>query len=137
MSFKEFSELNHIVFYDGECGVCSTTVQLILKKRKREFYFLPLQTTEASDFLKKFNIEVEMNTLYFYKNGKVLDQSTAVIHIAKYLKGAYPLFFYVGILIPKFIRDLFYKLVSKNRFRFTPKSCVLPKPEDQKYFLAK
>ena len=43
----------HLVFYDGQCGLCDHAVQFLLKAdKKNKFLFAPLQGTTALQELK-------------------------------------------------------------------------------------
>ena len=97
---------NPIVFYDGDCGFCNSAVQFILDKKKREFYFLALQSDTAKNLLANHNITINMDTIYMLKDGKLYDRSSAALQICKGLKGGYPLLFGIYI-VPKFLRDPF------------------------------
>ena len=45
--------MSHLVFYDGQCGLCDQVVQLLLKAdRKNIFLFAPLQGTTAASLLQ-------------------------------------------------------------------------------------
>ncbi|WP_070137286.1 thiol-disulfide oxidoreductase DCC family protein [Crocinitomix algicola] len=125
---------DNIVFYDGECGFCNSTVQFILKKRNKDFYFLPLQSAKAIELLQGYNIKINLDTVYYLKNHQIYDRSSAALHITLGLKGLHKLLF-PFILIPKKIRDFVYNIIAKNRHRIRTKSCVLPLPEEQEFFL--
>lgn len=130
------SSEKRIVFYDGDCCFCNTSVQFILKHRKKEFYFAALQ----SDFAKKKieegqGVDIEMNTLYYLEKDKLYEKSNAVLRIARGLKGAYPMFYYLGSIFPKFIRDVVYDFIAKRRNKINPGFCALPSEEERKFFL--
>ena len=81
------------MFYDGECGVCSNSVQFILKnERDHELYFCPLQSPFAEDLLKEQGITINLDTVYVYANGIIYDRSKAIQVVAKHLKTPYSLF---------------------------------------------
>jgi predicted DCC family thiol-disulfide oxidoreductase YuxK len=125
-----------IIFYDGDCGFCNSSVQFILNKRKKVYYFSALQ----SDFAKKKIEEeagktIEMNTLYFLDQGELFEKSTAILRVSKGLKGAYPLLFYVGIIFPRFIRDAVYDFIARRRHKIEAGFCALPTEEERKFFL--
>jgi predicted DCC family thiol-disulfide oxidoreductase YuxK len=84
----------HIVFFDGDCGVCNFWVQWILKRDKKDrFLFASLQSDFGQQFLteRKLNTEV-FNTLYLWKpNHYYLEKSKAVLQIAHLLGGIYKL----------------------------------------------
>jgi predicted DCC family thiol-disulfide oxidoreductase YuxK len=62
---------NIILFYDGDCGLCNSSVQFVLKHRKHNaIYFATLQSDLAKQTLNKKGIEIKLDTLYFLKNEK-------------------------------------------------------------------
>src|SRR5690606_21432172 len=124
----------NIVFYDGDCGFCNSSVQFILDKKKDVFHFLPLQSDLAQKILDEHNTKINLDTIYFLKSGKLYNRSSAALQIARGLKGGYPLFF-AFYIIPKFIRDPFYNMIARNRHKIQAGYCMIPTPEDQKYFL--
>lgn len=125
---------NNLIFYDGDCGFCNSSVQFILAKKKTEFYFTPLQSKLAEQELKIRNVKIQLDTIYFLKDGKLYNRSSAALRIARGLKGAYPLLFGLYI-IPKFLRDPFYNLIAKYRHKIRAGYCMIPSPDDAKYFL--
>ena len=125
-----------IIFYDGDCGFCNSSVQFILNHRKKTFYFAALQSDFAKEKIEKDGGEkIEMNTLYFLNHGKLYEKSTAVLRISRGLKGLYPVLFYLGIIFPRFIRDGVYDFVAKRRHKIQPDLCAMPTEEERKFFL--
>lgn len=123
-----------IVFYDGDCGFCSKSVQLILRKRTKQVYFIPLQSELAESLLNNFEISIELNTFYFL-NEKLYQKSTAALQVSKHLKQPYPLLFYLFIWIPSKWRDEIYDFVAKRRNKIAGKSCYLPNEKERSLFL--
>jgi predicted DCC family thiol-disulfide oxidoreductase YuxK len=123
-----------IVFYDGDCGFCNSTVQFILSKRKRIFYFSPLQSDFAKVHLGQHGIEIEIDTIYYSIKGKIYERSSAALQISKGLKGILPLlyFFYV---VPRFLRDWIYNGIAKRRHRLRSGYCVIPTKQNQEFFI--
>lgn len=128
------SAYNRVVFYDGDCGFCNSSVQFILNKKKSPFYFAPLQSDMAQEILAKHNVKIEMDTIYYLKDGQLYDRSSAALQIARGLKGGYPLLF-AFYLIPKFLRDPFYNFIARRRHRIRSGYCMLPAKEDEQYFI--
>lgn len=131
---KEENPYDRIVFYDGDCGFCNSSVQFILNNKKSVFYFAPLQSETGKKILDKHGITVNLDTVYFLKNGKVYDRSSAALQIARGLKGLWPMLFALNI-IPKFIRDPFYNVIARYRHRIRAGYCMLPAKEDEQYFI--
>lgn len=126
--------IDSVVFYDGDCGFCNSSIQFILNKRKRRFYFSPLQSEFAEEKLKKFGIKINLDTIYYSKNGKLYERSSAAIQICKGLRGLWPmmLVFYV---VPRFIRDAVYNAIARRRHRIRAGYCMIPTPEERKLFI--
>lgn len=123
-----------LIFYDGDCGFCNSSVQFVLSKRKDEFYFLPLQDERSQKILDTHQVTINLDTIYFLKGNKLYDRSSAALQITKGLKGMYP-FLFTFYLVPKFLRDPFYNYIAKRRHRLRSGYCVIPTPEDEQYFL--
>lgn len=127
----------HIVFFDGDCGVCNFWVQWILKRdHNNRFLFASLQSDFGQTFLseRKLNTEV-FNTLYLWKpNHYYLEKSKAVLQIANILGGIYKLSV-IGKIIPRFFSDTIYDLISKNRMKLANQKCYLPTPDERKKFI--
>jgi len=128
-------ELNKtIVFFDGICVLCNASVRFIIKYDKQKHcYFATLQSDVAKEILlhQSKKIQQKDSILLWYKN-KVYTESSAVLMLARILGG----FFWITQLfwiIPKFIRDFFYKIVAKNRYRWFGKldSCVVLEDESR------
>ncbi|WP_299888011.1 thiol-disulfide oxidoreductase DCC family protein [uncultured Lacinutrix sp.] len=120
----------NIVFFDGECAMCNGLVLFILEKDKSlKMNFISLQTKKAEDLLLKNDIVInnkKITTIYYLSNGKIKSHSDAIISIFYDLGSLWKVFITLKI-IPKKIRDLVYRFISKNRYLFFGKqeSCKL------------
>jgi predicted DCC family thiol-disulfide oxidoreductase YuxK len=124
---------NPIIFYDGLCGLCDSSVQFIIKNdKKKEFRFSSLQSTYAENLLGE---KAKQDSFILFINGNVFDKSTAVLKVCKIIGGPF-LLLYPLILIPSFIRDGVYGMIAKNRYRWFGKfdSCKIPTPYQQELF---
>lgn len=144
-----------MIFFDGICNLCNHAVQFIIKRDQQDYFrFAALQTEVAKAQLAVLNIEEkraassknqqvsltaheqQLNTIILLENGKTYDRSTAALRIARRLSGVWPLL-YIFIIIPPFIRDFLYELISKNRYRIWGKqeSCMVPSAALKSKFL--
>lgn len=124
-----------IIFYDGDCGFCNSSVQFILNKKRKPFYYCALQSDLAKEKLAAKKIEIHLDTIYVLKDSKIYDRSSAALIITRRLKGLWPLM--MGFwLIPKFMRDWVYNGIAKRRHKIRAGYCMLPKEEDKPYFLS-
>lgn len=130
-------EKKHIVFFDGDCGVCNFWVQWILERdRKDQFMFASLQSEFGQQFLSERGLNTqEFNTMYLWKPGHYyLIKSQAVLAIANILGGIYKLSA-VGKILPSFIRDKAYDMISRNRMKLANQKCYLPDQHQKKKFI--
>ncbi|MGI9036126.1 MAG: thiol-disulfide oxidoreductase DCC family protein [Pyrinomonadaceae bacterium] len=130
---------NAIILFDGVCNFCSGAVNFIIERdKKNRFKFAPLQSETGQKLLDEYNIDkTETDSVVLIERGKAYTHSTAALRIAKGLGGAWFLL-YAFIVVPKFVRDFFYKLFAKNRYKLFGKkdACMMPTPEIRARFLS-
>ncbi len=129
---------HHLVFYDGECGLCDNVVQFLLKHDKENvFLFAPLQGTTAQKIpphLKSVDSIVLIEN-YLTPNERMFIQGKAAWRVLWLLGGAWRLLGWINFL-PAFLYDWGYRLVARNRHRiFSNEACVLPDPSNKSRFL--
>ena len=137
------SQSNPIVLYDGVCGLCNRLVQFLLKHDRRDrFRFASLQSEFANGLLKRHGVDPhDLDTVYVVKDHgqsdeSLLARSDAILYMLAELGGAWKLTG-IGRVLPKGLRDAFYKIVARNRYRVFGKheSCMLPEPQHRARFL--
>jgi predicted DCC family thiol-disulfide oxidoreductase YuxK len=129
--------LEKIILFDGECNFCNRTVQFIIKRDpKGIFRFTSLQSVVGKELLRKYNVPEEIDSLVLIEDEHCYFQSTGAIRIFKNLKGAWRVTKYL-LIVPRPIRDIFYKIIAKYRYQLFGKKndCMVPTPEDRKRFL--
>lgn len=121
-----------IILFDGVCNLCNASVQFIIKRDSKEYFlFSSLQSDAAQAILLQYKLEnLDFNTIILLEDGIIYDKSTAILKIMRKLSGFYKLG-YLFIVVPKFIRDFVYKIISKNRYKWFGKrdSCMIPTEE--------
>ena len=126
-----------VMFYDGECGLCSRTVQWCLKHDKRgEVRFAPIQgsTYAALDLPNK---PVDVSTMVLAEDETLFIKSTGVFRLMRHMGGIWAPLGSLGLICPRFLRDKGYDFVAKRRIKWfgTAESCALPTPEQRLRFL--
>ncbi|CAM3362770.1 thiol-disulfide oxidoreductase DCC family protein [Marinicrinis lubricantis] len=111
----------HLLLYDGECGLCSRTVQFVLKKdRKEMFYFAPLQSQLGRQIAERCGLDAEqLSTFIYIREGLGLTKSAAALHVLKSLGMPWSAGF-MFIILPKRFRDACYDVIAKRRHRWFP-----------------
>jgi predicted DCC family thiol-disulfide oxidoreductase YuxK len=129
---------DNVIIFDGECILCSSFVQFVLKRDKNALYkFTPLQSDIGREQLFKRDINADnVETVFLLKDERVLEKSEAVIRILTGLGGLWKSM-NIFLVIPKTLRDWLYAWIAANRVRFFGKrdSCFVPTAEMSSRFL--
>jgi predicted DCC family thiol-disulfide oxidoreductase YuxK len=127
-----------VVLFDGICNFCSSSVLFIIRRDPEGYFrFAALQTETGSILMKKHNINTDKtDSIILVENNLVYYRSSAALRIARKLKGGWKLF-YTFIIIPPFIRNFFYDIVARNRYRWFGKRnyCFIPEPSMKERFI--
>jgi predicted DCC family thiol-disulfide oxidoreductase YuxK len=135
---------NQIVLYDGVCGLCNASVQFLLRNDKSgRLRFASLQSDFAGKVLRRHSLDPkDLDTLhvvenYEQPNERVLQRSDAVLRAGRELGGFWGALATIASVIPRPLRDAFYRLVARNRYSLFGKyeSCMLPEPSQRSRFL--
>lgn len=126
-------ENKHIILFDGECNFCSFWVKYVIKRDKNDqFRFASLQSEVGNELLDQYEVNPTIDSVVYIAKKSCYIKSNATLHILKQLGGIRS-FLFVFIIIPKFIRDIIYDFVAKNRYKwFGKKTCELPSNPDFK-----
>lgn len=135
-SSKKLEAFERIVFYDGECGFCNKSVEIILRFRKKEFYFVALQSPLAKNYFNETGVQCKMDTLYFLSNTQLFERTKAVIHIGKSLKFPYSFLASLLKFFPTTISDYCYDIIARNRKKILSNKCYLPTKKERHFFLS-
>jgi len=127
-----------IILFDGVCNFCNSSVNFIIDKDSRDvFRFSSLQSGFGQKCLKDFNLPLDkFSTLILVSGEKHYTRSSAALMIAKDLTFPYNLLF-AFIIVPPFIRNIFYDIISRNRYKWFGKkeACRIPSPEERAKFI--
>ena len=132
-----------VLLYDGVCGFCNKTVHMILAHDKHgTLRFAALQSNYGTALVARHPILRNVDSLVFLETSPgtneecVFIRSSAVLRVAMYLGGRWKLLCVLAI-IPIPLRDLFYDLFAKYRYKLFGKhdSCLIPPPDVRARFL--
>jgi predicted DCC family thiol-disulfide oxidoreductase YuxK len=133
-----------IVLYDGICGLCNRFVQFILRRDPTGvFRFASLQSALASQILQRHGLNAaDLDTVYVVVNPgesseSLLARSNAVLYVLRQLGGIWRVSALVCKVFPRPLRDFFYSIVARTRYRFFGRyeTCPLPSAETRARFL--
>lgn len=127
-----------IVLFDGECNLCNSSVQFIIKRdTKKQFRFASLQGKKGQQVLQQFHLPADsFNSFLLLEGDTLYTKSTGALRMLRALGGGWQLL-YALIIVPKFIRDGVYNWISRNRYKWFGKrdECMIPTPELRERFL--
>lgn len=131
--------MSAIILFDGVCNFCNNSVNFIIERDPEKYFkFAPLQSEIGQKLLEEHGIDKTVtDSVVLIENGKAYVRTTAALRVARKLSGAWR-FFYGFIIVPAFVRDVFYNLFARNRYRMFGKqeACMMPTPEIRERFLA-
>jgi len=128
-----------IVLFDGVCNLCHASVQFLLDHDpKARFVFASLQSPVGQALCSHHGIDaLALDSLVLIEFSTAYRYSTAALRIAQHLP--FPWFlFTIFLLLPRFLRDPFYRWIARYRYRFFGKqeTCRLPAPSLRSRFLS-
>ena len=131
--FKTISERSRILFYDGDCGLCTQSVRFFLGiDRNKRLSFAPLQGETALGYLPTNLRDAQCLSTVVYRfsdSGRqaLFLRSEAVARALIDVGGLWGFFGRLLRLTPTPLSDWGYNLIARNRLKFFPNgACALP-----------
>lgn len=135
---NEQTEHHVVVLIDGVCHLCQGLTKFIIKRDPAGvFRFASLQSDIGQEFLRQGGLPADLiETVIVVENGAYYTRSAAALRISRRLPFPWPLL-YGFIIVPRALRDVIYKWVAKNRYRWFGKDeeCMIPTPDIRRRFL--
>jgi len=127
----------NIVFYDGDCLLCSKTIKFLLAKDINHQLLFASLSGETYSKIKSTVSENQKNTVILLESNSFSYKSSAILHIMKILPYPWKLL-HMFIIIPKSFRDFIYDIIARNRYKWFGKTkfCYTGNRDQEKYFLS-
>lgn len=141
---------DHLVFFDGQCGLCNGFVDFLLRRDKRQrLRYVPQQSDAALEVLQKAGYNatrradgllelpgVGNSVFILTPDGRMHTRSAAGLRAWTALGGKWRVLGRLALLAPRRLRDPVYNWISRNRFRFFGQEVRRPPTkEEQEFFL--
>ncbi|RYY54084.1 MAG: thiol-disulfide oxidoreductase DCC family protein [Chitinophagaceae bacterium] len=126
-----------IILFDGVCNYCNSMVNYAIRHDPHaKLRFAPLQSLVGESLRKEYGIPPSIDSVILVDDGRIYAYSDAALRIAKYLNWPAKMLNSL-LLVPKFIRQPFYKWVARNRYKWFGKkeTCMIPSAEVRSRFI--
>ena|SRR5207244_4097371 len=133
----------HLLLYDGVCGLCSRLLRFVLPRdRRRVFDFASLQSPTGRAVIERAGGNPDELTSFYviekYRTpgAKVIARSRAALFVAAALGWPWKAAGVLGVLPTSWL-DGFYDLIATHRYRVFGRreQCLVPRPESQDRFV--
>ena len=124
---------NHtnIILFDGDCVMCSAAARFIAVRDPDGIFQLgALESERGAELRKEYGCGDDVDSILLIEDGVCYRQTAACLRITRKLRALWPLL-YLLVIVPPFIRNSFYRLIARNRYRWFGKNdaCPLPPPD--------
>ena len=133
----------HLILYDGVCGLCNGLVQFVLARDRRGWFdFAALQSDIGRATLRKFGRDPDDLSTFalvtdYQRAPVLLTKSAAALAVSALLGQPWRALAVIGRLFPRAFRDWWYDRVAAVRYRVFGRydTCPIPSPEQRRRFL--
>jgi predicted DCC family thiol-disulfide oxidoreductase YuxK len=131
-----------VLLYDGSCGFCAESVQVVLKHDRRgTLRFASLQGEFGKAAIERHPELRTVDSMIWVEqepNGgeRVIIRSSAALRVAAYLGGIWRVML-LGYLVPTAIRDAFYTFIARHRHQImgSRENCLVVTPDLRSRFI--
>lgn len=128
-----------ILLFDKDCLLCNHSVQFVINKDHKKLIKIgALQSELGKKLCSKHHFDsTKLDTMVYLQNDKLLIKSNAVLAVLKDIDSGYG-WTSIFKIVPRFIRDALYMMVSKYRYKWFGKThhCILMNDEIKKRMLS-
>ena len=130
-----------IIFFDGQCNLCSKAVTFVLNNNKgTRFKFASLQSDTAACLVPGYAAptnSVYPKSIVLFTHGRTLIRSKAIESILLELGGGYRILGHLAKLFPLFLKEGIYDFIARNRYSWfgANEFCYMPAESQKMLFL--
>jgi predicted DCC family thiol-disulfide oxidoreductase YuxK len=137
MAFDQHMKAYGIVFFDGYCILCNSSVDLLLRMdRHQRLRFASMQSGFGAEQLAQCGMEGE-DSIVFLLNGKAWKNSEAIEQICLLLPWPWRWGATIIRIFPRSWSDWVYTRVANSRYRWFGRrdKCRVPEPSEKDRFI--
>ncbi len=138
MTEPDSSPAHPVLLFDGYCNLCNFWANFLLAAdSKHNLKFATQQSSVGQQLLLQHGHDsAVLESVILIDREDIFVKSSAVLQVLRQLGGVWK-FFYIMIIVPRPLRDFFYDVVARNRYRWFGKRehCRIPSAPDRERFL--
>ena len=131
---------DRVLVFDGVCVLCSHWVSFVLEHdRQRLYKFAAMQTETGRRLLTSHGLDPnDPKSFLLLEEGRGYMDTDALIRVLKSFGGHWRLVATLIRLMPRFLRDAFYRAIARNRYKLFGKHdlCTVPSAQTADRFLS-
>jgi len=133
----------HLILYDGVCGLCNAAVQFLLPRDRRHMFdYASLQSQTGRMWLTRFGKQsaaldtIVVITDYLGSTPALRSKADAALFVANLLGQPWRSFALLRVF-PNALLNIGYDLIARNRYRLFGRydACLLPRAEERDRFI--
>jgi predicted DCC family thiol-disulfide oxidoreductase YuxK len=132
------SDAAPVIVFDGVCLLCSRWVRFVLRHDTAgSIRFAPMQSASGRVLFERFGLDPDdPSSLLYVVDGHGFTDSDAILRVLASFGGAWRLTAACR-LIPHRLRDVLYRLLARNRYRWFGRmdQCLVPTQDQAARFL--
>lgn len=122
-----------LVLFDGDCAMCNASVWFVLDRdRAARFRFAPLHSPLGVELRQRHGLE-HTDSIILVEGDRAWMRSAAVLRIVRRLPRWRLL--YAFVIVPRFLRDLVYRVIAAHRRKLRRETCRLPTAQERSRFV--
>lgn len=125
-----------VIVFDGICVLCNGWVRFLLQRDHGRYRFASMQSPAGSALLVAHGLDAsDPSSFLLVEAGRSWTDTEAIRRVLAGLGGPWKAVGAIA-LIPRFVRDPFYRWIARNRYRwFGTTTCTVPSEAERNRFL--
>lgn len=132
--------MDRVLVFDGVCVLCSHWASFVLEHDRQGLYkFAAMQTKTGRELLTRHGLDPnDPKSFLLLEGGRGYMDTDALIRVLDSFGGRWRIGAALIRLVPRFLRDAFYRAIARNRYKLFGRHdvCIVPSAQTADRFLS-